>query len=260
MTDRVRAKKQLGQHFLTHKPTADQIVQSLEATGSSVVLEIGPGMGVLTGGLLERFGERLRVIEIDRESVEYLNIHYPDLRGKIISSDFLKFDLHQLTAGQVSVIGNFPYNISSQILFHVLEYRSQVDEIVGMFQREVARRIVSGPGSKEYGILSVLMGAFYEGQYLFSVDEDKFKPAPKVKSGVVRFLRKRDISLPCSQQTFFRVVKMAFNQRRKTLRNALSAIWIPEMEETGFGGLRAEQLRVEDFLLLAEIVERKNKE
>jgi 16S rRNA (adenine1518-N6/adenine1519-N6)-dimethyltransferase len=260
MTDRVRAKKQLGQHFLIHKPTADQIVASLEATGSSVVLEIGPGMGVLTGGLLERFGERLQVIEIDRESVDYLNIHFPELSGRIIGSDFLKLDLARLTDGKISVIGNFPYNISSQILFHVLGHRGQVDEIVGMFQREVARRIVSGPGSKEYGILSVLMGAFYEGQYLFSVDEDKFKPAPKVKSGVVRFIRKPDISLPCTQQTFFRVVKMAFNQRRKTLRNALSAIWIPEMEETGFGGLRAEQLSVEDFLVLCEIAEIKAKE
>ena len=260
MTDRVRAKKQLGQHFLIHQPTADQIVASLEASGSSVVLEIGPGMGVLTGGLLERFGERLQVIEIDRESVDYLTIHYPDLSGRIIGSDFLKLDLAGLTDGKISVIGNFPYNISSQILFHVLEHRGQVDEIVGMFQREVARRIVSGPGSKEYGILSVLMGAFYEGQYLFSVDEDKFKPAPKVKSGVVRFIRKPDISLPCTQQTFFRVVKMAFNQRRKTLRNALSALWVPEMEDTGFGGLRAEQLRVEDFLVLSEIEEQNRKD
>lgn len=260
MTDRVRAKKQLGQHFLTHKPTAEQIVQSLEADGSSVVLEIGPGMGVLTGGLLERFGERVWVVEIDRESVDYLTVHFPDLKGRIIGSDFLKLDLGGLTDGQISVIGNFPYNISSQILFHLLDYRSRVDEIVGMFQREVARRIVSGPGSKEYGILSVLMGAFYDSQYLFSVDEDKFRPAPKVKSGVVRFSRKPDIGLPCKEQTFFRVVKMAFNQRRKTLRNALSAIWVPEMEHTGFGGLRAEQLRVEDFLVLCEIEENKAKE
>jgi 16S rRNA (adenine1518-N6/adenine1519-N6)-dimethyltransferase len=210
--------------------------------------------------LLERFGERLRVIEIDRESVEYLTIHFPDLNGRIIGSDFLKLDLAYLTSGQISVIGNFPYNISSQILFHLLAYRSRVDEIVGMFQREVARRIVSGPGSKEYGILSVLMGAFYEGQYLFSVDEDKFKPAPKVKSGVVRFSRKPDISLPCKEPTFFRIVKMAFNQRRKTLRNALSAVWVPEMEDTGYGGLRAEQLRVEDFLVLSEIAESKAKD
>ncbi|MFH0760771.1 MAG: 16S rRNA (adenine(1518)-N(6)/adenine(1519)-N(6))-dimethyltransferase RsmA [Bacteroidota bacterium] len=260
MTDRVRAKKQLGQHFLTHKPTADQIVKSIEASSSAVVLEIGPGMGVLTSGLLERFGERLQVIEIDRESVDYLNFHFSDLSGRIISSDFLKLDLTQLTTGQVSVIGNFPYNISSQILFHLLEYRSQVNEIVGMFQREVARRIVSGPGTKEYGILSVLMGAFYNSQYLFTVTEDKFRPAPKVKSGVVRFFRKPDISLPCSQQTFFRVVKMAFNQRRKTLRNALSALWIPEMEDTGFGGLRAEQLGVDDFLVLCKISEQKAKE
>jgi 16S rRNA (adenine1518-N6/adenine1519-N6)-dimethyltransferase len=235
-------------------------VKSLGANGSSVALEIGPGMGVLTAGLLERFGERLLVVEIDRESVDYLKLHFPDLSARIISRDFLKLDLAELTTGQISVIGNFPYNISSQILFHLLEYRSQVDEIVGMFQREVARRIVSGPGSKEYGILSVLMGAFYDSQYLFTVTEDKFRPAPKVKSGVVRFSRKEDFSLPCSQHTFYRVVKMAFNQRRKTLRNALSAIWMPELEATGFGGLRAEQLRVEDFLVLCKISEQKAKE
>src|SRR3989339_350777 len=172
MSDRVRAKKSMGQHFLTHAPTAERIVEALDGGTSGIVLEIGPGMGVLTRGLLERFGERLWAVELDRESVGYLHDHYPDLTPRIISSDFLKLDLSIATPGQVAVIGNFPYNISSQILFRVLEYREQVFEVVGMFQREVARRIASGPGSKEYGILSVLMGAFYDSQYLFTVNEE----------------------------------------------------------------------------------------
>ena len=260
MIDRVRAKKQLGQHFLTHQPTARQIVDAFQPIPEALVLEVGPGMGVLTGGLLQRFGERLYVVEIDRESVDYLSDHYPELVPRIIDRDFLQLDLSLLTGTPISIIGNFPFNISSQILFHVLDFRHQVDEVTGMFQREVARRLVAGPGSKEYGILSVLMGAFYNSSYLFTVSEDKFRPAPRVKSGVVRFTRKPDIILPCSEKSFFRVVKMAFNQRRKTLRNALSAIWIPEMEETGFGGLRAEQLSVEDFLVLCEIAEIKAKE
>lgn len=255
MSDRVRAKKSLGQHFLTSKLTAQRIVDALEASKDEIILEIGPGMGVLTQGLLERFGERLQVVEIDREAVEYLQNHYPELAPRIISDDFLKLDLTKITHGQISVIGNFPYNISSQILFHLLDYREQVQEIVGMFQREVGRRIVSGPGTKEYGILSVLMGAFYEGQYLFGVDEHEFRPPPKVKSGVIRFTRKTDISLPCRSATLFKVVKMAFNQRRKTLRNAMSAMWNSDFEATGFGGHRAEQLGVAEFLRLSEVAE-----
>ncbi len=255
MSDRVRAKKSMGQHFLTHAPTAERIVEALDGGASGIVLEIGPGMGVLTRGLLQRFGDRLWAVELDRESVGYLHDHYPDLTPRIISSDFLKLDLSVATPGQVAVIGNFPYNISSQILFRVLEYREQVFEVVGMFQREVARRIASGPGSKEYGILSVLMGAFYDSQYLFTVNEEMFRPPPKVKSGVVRFTRKDDISLPCRPETLYKVVKMAFNQRRKTLRNALSALWCPELEATGFGGQRAEQLGVGEFLEMAVVVE-----
>jgi len=256
MTDRVRAKKNLGQHFLTHEHTAQQIVAALSPGRESMVVEVGPGMGILSEELLKRYGGRLRVVEIDPESIDYLTTHFPQLAPGIIRCDFLMLDLAGITSGPISVIGNFPYNISSQILFHLLEYRGQVEEIVGMFQREVARRIVSGPGSKEYGILSVLMGTFYESRYLFTVQEDKFRPAPKVKSGVVRFSRKTGISLPCRPETLFRVVKMAFNQRRKTLRNALSSIWIPGLEETGFGGMRAEQLGTGDFLKLAAEVER----
>jgi 16S rRNA (adenine1518-N6/adenine1519-N6)-dimethyltransferase len=219
------------------------------------VLEVGPGMGVLTGRLLERFGERLWVIEIDNESVEYLKEKFPVLVPQILAEDFLQYDLKRLTEGPISVIGNFPYNISSQILFRLLEYREQVMEITGMFQKEVAQRLTSGPGNRDYGILSVLMGAFYDSEYLYSVSPDVFDPPPKVNSGVIRFVRKEDISLPCSPVTFKRIVKMAFNQRRKTLRNALSAVWTPEYEATGFGQQRAEQLSVAQFLELGVIEE-----
>jgi len=257
MSKRVRPKKFLGQHFLTDIPTAMRIADGLGALDGGHVLEVGPGMGVLTGRLLERFGDRLWVVEIDTESVEYLTEKFPDLIPRILSEDFLQLDLKRITEGPVSVIGNFPYNISSQILFHLLDFPEQVTEITGMFQHEVAKRLTSGPGSKEYGILSVLMSAFYHSEYLFSVSPDVFLPPPKVTSGVIRFIRKESISLPCSRIIFKRVVKMAFNQRRKTLRNALSALWNPDYEATGFGGLRAEQLSVEQFLQLGVIEERK---
>ncbi|MFA6127065.1 MAG: 16S rRNA (adenine(1518)-N(6)/adenine(1519)-N(6))-dimethyltransferase RsmA [Bacteroidales bacterium] len=251
MSKRVRPKKYLGQHFLTDIPTAHRIADGLGAQDGGLVLEVGPGMGVLTGRLLERFGERLWVVEIDTESVEYLTEKFPTLIPRILSEDFLKLDLAKFTEGPISVIGNFPYNISSQILFHLLDYREKVMEITGMFQREVAQRLTAGPGGKEYGILSVLMGAFYHSEYLYSVPPDVFMPPPKVTSAVIRFVRKADISLPASPVTFKMVVKMAFNQRRKTLRNALSAIWSDDLESTGYGSLRAEQLSVEQFLELA---------
>jgi 16S rRNA (adenine1518-N6/adenine1519-N6)-dimethyltransferase len=253
MSKRVRPKKFLGQHFLTDIPTALRIADGLGALDNGLVLEVGPGMGVLTGRLLERFGERLWVIEIDNESVEYLKEKFPVLVPQILAEDFLQYDLKRLTEGPISVIGNFPYNISSQILFRLLEYRDQVMEITGMFQKEVAQRLTSGPGNRDYGILSVLMGAFYDSEYLYSVSPDVFDPPPKVNSGVIRFVRKEDISLPCSPVTFKRIVKMAFNQRRKTLRNALSAVWTPEYEATGFGQQRAEQLSVAQFLELGVI-------
>jgi 16S rRNA (adenine1518-N6/adenine1519-N6)-dimethyltransferase len=255
MSKRVRPKKFLGQHFLTDIPTALRIADGLGALDNGLVLEVGPGMGVLTGRLLERFGERLWVIEIDNESVEYLKEKFPVLVPQILAEDFLQYDLKRLTEGPISVIGNFPYNISSQILFRLLEYRDQVMEITGMFQKEVAQRLTSGPGNRDYGILSVLMGAFYDSEYLYSVSPDVFDPPPKVNSGVIRFVRKEDISLPCSPVTFKRIVKMAFNQRRKTLRNALSAVWTPEYEATGFGQQRAEQLSVAQFLELGVIEE-----
>lgn len=255
MSKRVRPKKYLGQHFLTDIPTAHRIADGLRASDGGMVLEVGPGMGVLTGRLLERFGERLWVVEIDRESVEYLSEKFTGLKPRILAEDFLRLDLRRLTDGALSVIGNFPYNISSQILFHLLEYREQVIEITGMFQLEVAKRLTATPGNRDYGILSVLMGAFYESEYLFSVPPDVFLPPPKVTSGVIRFVRRENIDLPCTPETFKKVVKMAFNQRRKTLRNALSAIWTTDLESMGYGGLRAEQLSVVKFLELSVAVE-----
>jgi len=250
MPKSVRPKKSLGQHFLTDIPTALRIADGLGGLDGGIVLEVGPGMGVLTGRLLERFGERLWVVEIDGESVAYLSKKFPDLVPRILQEDFLHLDLKRITTGPVSVIGNFPYNISSQILFRLLEYPQQVMEITGMFQREVAQRLTSGPGSREYGILSVLMGAYFDSEYLYSVPPEVFLPPPKVTSGVIRFVRKDNISLPCTTSAFKTVVKTAFNQRRKTLRNALSVLWTPELESTGYGGLRAEQLSVDQFLQL----------
>jgi 16S rRNA (adenine1518-N6/adenine1519-N6)-dimethyltransferase len=252
MQDRVRPKKQLGQHFLTDQHTAHRIADALTGYPEGLVVEVGPGMGVLTRRLLERFGDRLWVVEIDRESVDYLHGQLPELGPRILEEDFLRLDLRRLTDGPVSVIGNYPYNISSQILFHLLDHRDQVREITGMFQREVARRLTSGPGGRDYGILSVLMGAYYDSEYLFSVPPGAFHPQPKVTSGVVRFIRKEVRELPCSPDDFRKVVKMAFNQRRKTLRNALSAIWNERMEQSGYGGLRAERLAVEQFVELTQ--------
>jgi 16S rRNA (adenine1518-N6/adenine1519-N6)-dimethyltransferase len=257
MPKRVFPKKHLGQHFLMDIDTAHRIADSLLTGKGGTVVEVGPGMGVLTGRLLERFGERLHVVEIDQDSVRYLSEKFPDLVPRITSGDFLMLDLSVAFTGPVSIIGNFPYNISSQILFHVLEHREQVVEVTGMFQQEVARRLTSGPGSREYGILSVLMGAFYHPEYLFSVPPHVFDPPPKVNSGVIRFTRRENVVLPCSPESFRKIVKMAFNQRRKTLRNALSAVWCAEMEASGLGGQRAEQLSVDQFLDLARMEDSK---
>lgn len=254
MVERVRAKKSLGQHFLTHHPTAERIVASLSEESTGPVLEVGPGMGILTGYLLERFGERLWVVEIDSESVAYLNDSFPSLKSRIIHQDFLRTDVTDFFKGSFSVIGNFPYNISSQILFHLLEVRQDVIEIVGMFQREVGRRLVSDEGSKEYGILSVLMGSFFSREYLFTVNEQQFRPPPRVKSGVVRFRRSPEKDPDTDPKLLFRVVKAAFNQRRKTLRNALHAFPL-EQVPTRFLPLRAEQLRVEDFAELTRSIQ-----
>lgn len=254
MADRVRAKKSLGQHFLVHQPTAERIVSLLNTEGNWPVVEIGPGMGVLTGHLHEIFEKRLWMVEIDDESVAYLKTEIPAVRDNLIHGDFLKLDLSVYFPEGFSVVGNFPYNISSQILFKVLEYRGLVYDVVGMFQREVARRLVAHPGSKEYGILSVLMDAFFERHYEFTVSEQLFKPPPKVKSAVVRFVRKPDPQNLGDEKRFIQLVKAAFNQRRKTLRNSLSQYWDTDLEQTNFGSQRAEQLDYRDFLRINELI------
>lgn len=249
----VKAKKFLGQHFLTDERIAERIVESL-STETNHVLEIGPGMGVLTKYMIKKDELDFHVVEIDRESVAYLHDHYPTL--DVIEGDFLQYDLTSLFHDTFSIIGNFPYNISSQILFKVFDNRNRVSEVVGMFQKEVAERVAAGPGSKTYGILSVLLSAFYNIEYLFTVNENVFNPPPKVKSAVIR-LRRNDVkSLECDEKLFVQVVKAGFNQRRKTLRNALRQLNLPLdriSEETL--AKRAEQLSVAQFIEITKTIE-----
>lgn len=246
----VHAKKFLGQHFLKDENIARQIADSLTAT-TPHVLEIGPGMGVLTKYLYNKEGLDFHAIEIDRESVAYLHEHYPTLH--VIEGDFLALDLSTLFSEPFAVIGNFPYNISSQILFKVFDNRNCIPEVVGMFQKEVAERVAAKPGSKTYGILSVLLSAFYNIEYLFTVHENVFNPPPKVKSAVIR-LRRNDVnSLECDETLFVKVVKIGFNQRRKTLRNALKQLSLPlDAIPAQLLSLRAEQLSVNDFITLTK--------
>lgn len=253
----VRAKKHLGQHFLRDENIARKIAESLVHTSEyKQVLEIGPGMGVLTKYLLERKEFETYVAEIDRESVDYLQQHYPSLAPRIISGDFLQMDLEKLFDSSFAVIGNFPYNISSQILFKVLDYRDKVPEVVGMFQKEVAERTAARHGNKTYGILSVLLQAFYDIEYLFTVHENVFSPPPKVKSAVIRLRRNQTKELGCDEKLFFKVVKAGFNQRRKTLRNSLRGFsFLPEDLQHRYFTLRAEQLTVADFVALTNMVQ-----
>ncbi|WP_366186056.1 16S rRNA (adenine(1518)-N(6)/adenine(1519)-N(6))-dimethyltransferase RsmA [Flavobacterium ovatum] len=254
--EKVKAKKHLGQHFLKDESIAKAIADTLNLEGYDDVLEIGPGMGVLTKYLLEK-PVTTYVVEIDTESVEYLDANYPKLKDKIISKDFLKYDINEIFAGkQFAIIGNFPYNISTQIVFRMLEFKEQVPEFSGMFQKEVAERICEKKGTKAYGILSVLAQAFYDAEYLFTVDEHVFNPPPKVKSGVLRLRRKKDFSLPCSQKLFFTVVKTAFQQRRKTLRNSLKTLNLSDaLREDEVFNLRPEQLNVAQFIELTQKIE-----
>ena len=251
--NQVKAKKHLGQHFLTDENIAKQIADTLTLNGYETVLEIGPGMGVLTKYLLEKELETY-VIEIDTESVDYLNSHYPKLNGKVISKDFLKYNINEVfNEKPFAIIGNFPYNISTQIVFKCLEMRNQVPEFSGMFQKEVAERICSKKGSKVYGILSVLAQAFYDVEYLFTVEPEVFNPPPKVKSGVMRMIRKENYSLPCDEKLFFSVVKIGFQQRRKTLRNSLKSFGLSDnLKEDTIFDLRPEQLSVEQFIELTQ--------
>ena len=249
---KVKPKKHLGQHFLNDKNIASKIVDSLSYKPYDLVLEVGPGMGVLTQFLLQK-QVKVYVAEIDKESVDYLKINYPQLENNIVG-DFLKLEFEELFSDNFAVIGNFPYNISSQIVFNILENKHKIPEMVGMFQKEVAERIAAQKGNKIYGILSVLTQAYYNVDYLFTVHENVFTPPPKVKSAVIRLKRYRDKIEGIDDKFFFKLVKAGFNQRRKTLRNALKVLNIPQhLESHEFLNLRAEQLSVEDFIHLARL-------
>jgi 16S rRNA (adenine1518-N6/adenine1519-N6)-dimethyltransferase len=248
----VRAKKHLGQHFLTDKNIAAKIVDSLKPAGRySEVLEVGPGMGILSDLLLQKPDFETYLIDIDVESYEFLQKKYPQLGRRLINADFLELDFSSWFEAPMAVIGNFPYNISSQILFKILDNRQQVAEVVGMFQKEVAERCTAKPGSKEYGILSVFLQAYYNLEYLFTVKAGVFNPPPKVLSAVIRLTRNDVKELDCDEKLFWQVVKAGFNQRRKTLRNALSSL-INKEKLTGEAmlDLRAERLGVKDFVYL----------
>ena len=253
----VRAKKHLGQHFLKDELIAQKIADSLTEKNYKNVLEIGPGMGVLTKYLLKK-KFTTHVIEIDTESVEYLQAHYLNLANRIISKDFLKINLEDYFGKeQVAIIGNFPYNISTQIVFKTLENKHQIPEFSGMFQKEVAERIAEKAGSKKYGILSVLVQAFYKVEYLFTVPPTVFDPPPKVDSGVIRLIRKENYTLPVDEKLFFKVVKTAFQQRRKTLRNSLKTLNLSDsLREDTIFAKRPEQLSVEEFISLTSKIEK----
>ena len=261
----VRPKKALGQHFLTDLKIARDIADALISSPDTCtdVLEVGPGMGVLTRFLLQRPEISLRAVEIDRESVDYLLVNFPQLDGALIEADFLKLDLSNFFKGSFCVIGNFPYNISSQIFFKILDWRDRVPQVVCMIQKEVAERIAEKPGTKTYGILSVLLQAWYDIEYLFTVGEGAFNPPPKVKSAVIRLTRNSRSELACDAEFFKTVVKTAFGQRRKTLRNSLKPLVLSKASREGWDAertgaftsspefdLRPERLSVEDFIAL----------
>lgn len=249
----VKAKKHLGQHFLTDENIAKKIVDGLSFSGYHSVLEVGPGMGVLTKYLLEK-DTSLYLAEIDTESIDYLKNHYNAITDAIFVGDFLKTDFSNITPKPLAVIGNFPYNISSQILFKIVDHFQEIPEMVGMFQKEVAERTAAVPRTKDYGILSVLVQAYYEVKYLFTVHENVFNPPPKVKSGVIRLSRNPKAGLEGNEVLFKQIVKAGFNQRRKKLSNALKVLNIPEaLKSHPFLDQRAEELSVEDFIHFATL-------
>lgn len=254
---KVRPKKALGQHFLTDLTIARRIAGTLDMYRGLPVLEVGPGMGVLTQFLVEA-GHDVTVAEIDSESVEYLKDNFPELDGRIVEGDFLKMDLDALfpSSPHYCVIGNYPYNISSQIFFHILDSRDRIVCCSGMLQREVAERLAAGPGTKARGILSVLLQAWYDIEYLFTVDEKVFNPPPKVKSGVIRMTRNTVPDLGCDETLFRKVVKTTFGQRRKTLRNSVRGLLPPgaSVSDSELMGLRPEQLSVEQFVELTNLI------
>ena len=250
----VKAKKHLGQHFLTDKNIAEKIVNSLiHHQKYKQVLEVGPGMGVLSDFLLQKTAYETFLIDIDTESYLFLQKKYPELGDKLLNKDFLQLNFKEVFEGNFAIIGNFPYNISSQILFKVIENRNQVPEIVGMFQKEVAERCTAKPGTKEYGILSVFLQAYFKCEYLFTVKAGVFNPPPKVLSAVIRLSRNEIKELECDEKLFWQVVKAGFNQRRKTLSNALSGV-IPKdkQDDSEVWTLRAERLSVKDFVALTK--------
>lgn len=252
----VRAKKALGQHFLCDQNIARKICSSLSGTLAADTLEVGCGMGVLTQYLLQRDDIVTYGAEIDTESVEYLHVHFPEFTPRLMEGDFLQMDLHSVFASKLNIIGNFPYNISSQIFFKIIENRDIVPECVGMIQKEVAQRIAEKAGSKTYGILSVLLQAWYDIEYLFTVNENVFNPPPKVKSAVIRLKRNSTECLECNETLFIKVVKAAFGQRRKMIRNSLKAVFGDfKGNEHRFFSQRAEQLTVKDFEELTTWVE-----
>ncbi|HRO76386.1 MAG TPA: 16S rRNA (adenine(1518)-N(6)/adenine(1519)-N(6))-dimethyltransferase RsmA [Crocinitomicaceae bacterium] len=253
----VKAKKHLGQHFLTDKNISRKIAQQYGSHfGCKKVLEIGPGMGAMTQYLLEDETLDVFVMEVDKESVAYLNEHFPALHGKIIDGDFLKYDLKSLFKNEpFAVVGNFPYNISSQILFRCIEFKDQIPEIMGMFQKEVAERVAEKKGSKAYGIISVLLQTYYTIDYCFTVDEHVFNPPPKVKSGVIRLTRNERKTLPCNEKLYVQIIKACFNQRRKMIRNTIKSFLNGQPFESEYLTQRPEQLSVDDFIKLTLEVE-----
>jgi 16S rRNA (adenine1518-N6/adenine1519-N6)-dimethyltransferase len=258
MRHEVRAKKKLGQHFLNDEGIAKKIVDSLlEIDNKTPVVEIGPGTGVLTKFLLEEVHGKFFALDVDTESIAYLKQAYPTHSNKFLLNDFLEMDLKTIVPEKFNVIGNFPYNISSQIMFKVLEHKNDIDVVVGMFQKEVAERLAEKPGSKTYGILSVLLQAYYDIEYLFTVHENVFIPPPKVKSAVIRLKRNSRMSLGCDEALFVKVIKTTFNQRRKTIRNSIRPILnIDDSLLPPIFKDRPERLSVEQFIELTNFVEK----
>lgn len=252
----VRAKKNLGQHFLKDEEIAGRIAATLDDFSSLPVLEVGPGTGMLTKYLLKRERD-LTVVEIDRESIAYLQVHFPELKGRILEQDFLRMDFSKFFSDEFCVIGNYPYNISSQIFFKVIDHKEQIPCCAGMIQKEVAERMVASPGSKTYGILSVLLQAWYDIDYLFTVNEQAFIPPPKVKSAVVRLTRNKRKRLNCNEKLFKSVVKTSFNQRRKMLRNSIKSLLPKEspLPDDPMLNKRPEQLSIEQFEQLTNMLE-----
>lgn len=251
----VKPKKRLGQHFLKDKNIAVKIVNSIDKNSAGKVLEIGPGTGMLTRLLIETFGCNLFLVEIDRESVEFLKNEFPEFSERIFWADFLEFDIDAHFSEPLTITGNLPYNISSQIFFRILENRNMVNQMVCMIQKEVAERIISPPGNKNYGILSVFLQAFYNISYLFTVSPKVFYPPPKVNSSVISLKRNSTGQLKCNEKLFFSIVKSAFNQRRKVMRNSLRSFLLPLALEHPLLGKRPEQLGVDDFVTLTNFIE-----